>query len=109
KNEISERYGTTPLEYNEWIEMLKKAGISEIISEFDEWSKPEIFWKIRKDRDVEHYTKVLSRSELTTTIERITKEYGQDAVNIALENQRKFWEVVLNGTLGYCLFKGIKK
>ncbi|MFX1418217.1 MAG: class I SAM-dependent methyltransferase [Promethearchaeota archaeon] len=109
KSEISERYGTTPLEYNEWVEMLKKAGISEITTEFDEWSKPEMFWKIRKDRDVQHYTKVLSKSELATTIERITKMYGQDAVHIALENQRKFWEVVLNGTLGYCLFKGIKK
>lgn len=109
KDEISERYGTTPLEYDEWIEMLKKAGVSEIITEFDEWSKPEMFWKIRKDQDVKHYTKVLSKSELAKTIERITKGYGQDAVNIALENQRKFWEVVLNGTLGYCLFKGIKK
>ncbi|MFW9818659.1 MAG: class I SAM-dependent methyltransferase [Candidatus Thorarchaeota archaeon] len=109
KNEISERYGTTPLEFDEWIDMLKKAGVSEILTEFDEWSKPEMFWKIRKDRDVEHYTKVLKRSELTTTIESISKKYGQEAVNIALENQRKFWEVVLNGTLGYCLFKGIKK
>ncbi|NVM36149.1 MAG: methyltransferase domain-containing protein [Candidatus Lokiarchaeota archaeon] len=109
KDEISERYGTTPLEYDEWIETLKKAGVSEIITEFDEWSKPEMFWKIRKDQDVEHYTKVLSKSELATTIERIIKKYGQDAVHIALENQRKFWEVVLNGTLGYCLFKGIKK
>ncbi|MFX1502856.1 MAG: SAM-dependent methyltransferase [Promethearchaeota archaeon] len=109
KDEISERYGTTPLEYDEWIGMLKNAGVSEIITEFDEWSRPEMFWKIRKDKDVDHYTKVLSRSELAKTIERITKDYGQDAVNIALENQRKFWEVVLNGTLGYCLFKGIKK
>ena len=26
-----------------------------IISEFDEWSKPEMFWKIRKNRDVKHW------------------------------------------------------
>ncbi|MFX0008459.1 MAG: class I SAM-dependent methyltransferase [Promethearchaeota archaeon] len=108
KTEISERYGTNPLEYDEWIDMLKKAGVSEILTEFDEWSKPEMFWKIRKDRDVEDYTKILSRSELVTTIERISEIYGQDAVHVALENQKKFWEVVLNGTLGYCLFKGIK-
>lgn len=49
------------------------------------------------------------RSELDATIEKIFKIYGQGGVNKALENQRKFWEVVLNGTLGYCLFKGIKK
>jgi len=109
KDEISERYGTTPLEYNEWIQMLQKAGVRDIITEFDEWSKPEMFWKIRKDREVEHYTKVLSNSELTATIKKVTQQYGEDGVKKALENQKKFWEVVLNGTLGYCLFKGIKK
>ena len=96
KDEFSERYGTTPLEYDEWIKMLQKAGVTEIITEFDEWSKPEMFWKIRKDRDVNHYTKVLSRSELAIAIEKITKKYGQEGVNQALENQSKFWEKVLN-------------
>lgn len=109
KEEISERYGTTPLEYNEWVEMLEIAGVSGIITEFDEWSKPEMFWKIRKDREVEHFSKVLTRSELSTTIQRITELYGEEGVKKALLNQKKFWEVVLDGTLGYCLFKGIKK
>ncbi|MFX1346520.1 MAG: SAM-dependent methyltransferase [Promethearchaeota archaeon] len=109
KEEISERYGTTPLEYDEWIEMLQNAGVSEIITEFDQWSKPEIFWKIRKDREVEDYSKVLTRSELSTTIQRVTELYGEEGVKIALSNQKKFWEIVLDGTLGYCLFKGVKK
>lgn len=55
KQEISERYGTTPLEFSECIEMLQKAGTTDIINEFDEWSKPEMFWKIRKNRDVKHW------------------------------------------------------
>ena len=109
KEEISERYGTTPLEYDEWIEMLQNAGVSEIITEFDQWSKPEMFWKIRRDREVEDYTKVLTRSELSTTIQRVTELYGEEGVKKALLNQKKFWEIVLDGTLGYCLFKGIKK
>lgn len=109
KEEISERYGTTPLEYDEWKDMLEKAGVNEIKTEFDEWSKPEMFWKIRKDRDVEHYSKVLTRSELNDTIKKVTEMYGQEGVQKALTNQKKFWEVVLDGTLGYCLFKGIKK
>jgi ubiquinone/menaquinone biosynthesis C-methylase UbiE len=109
KEEISERYGTTPLEYDEWIEMLQNAGVSEIITEFDQWSKPEMFWKIRKDREVEDYTKVLTRSELSSTIQRVTELYGEEGVKKALLNQKKFWEVVLDGSLGYCLFKGIKK
>ncbi|MFW9874542.1 MAG: class I SAM-dependent methyltransferase [Candidatus Thorarchaeota archaeon] len=109
KEEISERYGTTPLEYDEWIEMLQNAGVSEIITEFDKWSKPEMFWKIRKDREVEDYTKVLTRSELSTTIQRVIDLYGDAGVKTALLNQKKFWEKVLDGTLGYCLFKGIKR
>jgi SAM-dependent methyltransferase len=36
KQEIAERYGTTPLEFSEWTEMLQKAGTINIISEFDE-------------------------------------------------------------------------
>ena len=109
KAEISERYGTTPLEYDGWIEMLQNAGVSEIFTEFDQWSKPEMFWKIRKDREVKDYTKVLTRSELSTTIQRVTELYGEEGVKKALLNQKKFWEVVLDGKLGYCLFKGIKK
>jgi ubiquinone/menaquinone biosynthesis C-methylase UbiE len=56
KDELSERYGTTPLEYDEWINMLKKAGVVDIIAEHEEWSKPEKLWKVRKDRDVTHYS-----------------------------------------------------
>ena len=55
KDDFSERYGTTPLELEEWISMLKKAGVKNIIHEFEQWSKPEMFWKIRKERDVKHW------------------------------------------------------
>ncbi|KKL89397.1 hypothetical protein LCGC14_1915110 [marine sediment metagenome] len=109
KNEISERYGTTPLEYEEWVSMLKKAGADEIVTEFEEWSKPEMFWKIRKDRDVKDFSKVYTRAELAVLIERIMKKHGEEGVKIALENQKKFTQVVLDGKLGYCLYKGIKK
>ena len=108
KEEISERYGTTPLAYEEWILMLQKAGVKNIITEFDEWSKPEMFWKIRKDRDVKNHRKVLTREEMGYTIERIMKEYGEQGVKKALENQQIFFDTILSGKLGYCLFKGIK-
>ncbi|MFW9865455.1 MAG: class I SAM-dependent methyltransferase [Candidatus Thorarchaeota archaeon] len=109
KEEISERYGTTPLEYEEWISMLKKASVDEIITEFDKWSKPEMFWNIRKDRDIEDFSKIYTRSELANLMKSISQKYGQDGLNVALENQGKFTKVVLEGKLGYCLFKGIKK
>ena len=108
KEEISERYGTTPLEYDEWISMLQKAGVREILTEFDEWSKPEMFWKIRKDRDVKHFSKVLTRSEMSQTIEKVTQIYGEKGVHKALENTKIFYDTILDGKLGYCLFKGIK-
>jgi len=108
KEEFSERYGTTPLEYDEWIAMLQKAGVKEIITEFDEWSKPEMFWKIRKDRDVEHFSKIFTNKELGATIKKITEEYGEQGVKKVLENQKIFFDAVLSGKLGYCLFKGIK-
>ncbi|MBU0987404.1 MAG: methyltransferase domain-containing protein [Proteobacteria bacterium] len=108
KDEISERYGTTPLEYDEWVAMLKQAGLRNIISEFDQWSKPEMFWKIRKDHDVRHHLKVLSLAERIRTSAKIFNRYGLKGVFKAFENERAFYRAVLDGKLGYCLFKGVK-
>ncbi|MFX1338980.1 MAG: class I SAM-dependent methyltransferase [Promethearchaeota archaeon] len=108
KEDISERYGTTPLEYDEWIAMLQKAGVKDIITEFDEWSKPEMFWKIRKDRDVKQFSKIFTNKELGATIKKITEVYGEEGVKKVLENQKIFYDAILSGKLGYCLFKGIK-
>lgn len=109
KDEISERYGTTPLEYKEWIEMLKKAGVSEIVTEHDNWSKPEMFWKIRKEREVKDFSDVYTQSEMMALIQKVTQEYGNDGVKIAVKNQDIFTNAVIDGKIGYCLFKGIKK
>jgi ubiquinone/menaquinone biosynthesis C-methylase UbiE len=40
KGEISERYGTTPLEFNEWKSMLLKAGATDIVHESDQGPGP---------------------------------------------------------------------
>ena len=108
KDEISERYGTTPLAFNEWMKMLKKAGASEIVSEFEEWSKPEMFWKIRKDRDVRSYKSVMTVCEKTRTALRIFKRYGLQGVFKVFQNEKIFFKTILDGKLGYALFKGIK-
>ena len=109
KNEISERYGTSPLEYSEWIDMLKKAGVINIVGEFDEWSKPEMFWKIRKDRNVKDHKSVMTLNEKLRTAYRIMKIYGIKGVFKIFENEKIFYQTVLNGELGYALYKGIKK
>ena len=108
KNEISERYGTTPLEFNEWKSMLIKAGTTEIINEFEEWSKPEMFWNIRKDRKVKNHKSVMTIHEKLITAYRIFKVYGLKGIVKVFENERFFFKMVLNGGLGYALFKGIK-
>jgi len=108
KEELSERYGTTPLEPEEWNRMLQKAGAVNIISEHEEWSKPERFWKVRKDREVTHYTKVLTLRERLVTLKRITQKYGIKGVTKAMENEKVFYQAVLDGKIGYGLYTGIK-
>lgn len=108
KDELSERFGTTPLERDEWIKMLEKAGVVDIISEYEEWSKSEKFWKIRKDRDVSHYSKVLTLPERLITFTRILRMYGIKGVLKTMQNEKIFYNAVIDGKIGYCLFKGIK-
>jgi ubiquinone/menaquinone biosynthesis C-methylase UbiE len=108
KTDIAERYGTTPLEYNEWMNMLVTAGVNNVVTEFEEWSKPEMYWKVRKNRDVPHYSKVMSLAEKTRTVYKIMRAYGMRGVIKAFQNEKYFYSAVIDGKLGYCLFKGIK-
>lgn len=108
KEELSERYGTTPLEKDEWITLMKKAGAREIASEFERWSKPEMFWKVRKDRDVKNHRSVLSLRERLPLLKRILGRYGIRGIRTALQNEKIFYGAVIDGTIGYCLYKGIK-
>jgi len=108
KDEFSERYGTTPLDLNEWLTMLEKAGVKNIIYEFEQWSKPEMFWKIRKDRDVKHWFFTMSIAEKLKTMKRIFTNYGLKGIATILKNERVFYRTVLQGKLGYALFKGEK-
>jgi ubiquinone/menaquinone biosynthesis C-methylase UbiE len=109
KDEISERYGTTPLEFTQWTDMLKKAGAVSIASEFEQWSKPEMFWNIRKDRKVRNHHRVMSAGEKIRTAWRVFKIYGTAGVLKVFENEKFFYKTVLSGALGYALFKGVKQ
>lgn len=108
KTDIAERYGTTPLEYAEWEYMLKIAGVKNIVAEFEEWSKPEMYWKVRINRDVPHYSKVMSITEKALTVYKVLRAYGMKGVINAFQNEKYFYSAVLEGKLGYCLFKGTK-
>lgn len=104
KYEISERYGTTPLEYDEWENMIMKAGGKKIITEFDEWSKPSLFWNIRKGKEISDPKKIMTIKEKLSTFKRVYKQYGFKGVLIALKNENEFIKAVNDGVLGYCLY-----
>ena len=89
--------------------MLQKAGTINITSEFDDWSKPEMFWKIRKDRDVKHLFYTMTIKEKLVTVSRILAKYGVKGVLTIMKNERIFYKTILAGKLGYALFKGTKK
>ncbi|HWR01443.1 MAG TPA: methyltransferase domain-containing protein [Chlorobaculum sp.] len=108
KDEFAERYGTTPLELDEWLHMLEKAGANNVVYEFEQWSKPEMFWKIRKDRDVRHWFFTMTIPEKLTTMARIFAKYGLKGVVTVMKNERVFYRTVLQGKLGYALFRGEK-
>lgn len=104
KDELAERYGTTPLESTEWIEMLGRAGARDIQVESDPWSRPEMFWKVRVDRTVRGPGAVLTPMEKARTAVRIARRFGLAGVRKAFENERAFYRAVLDGKLGYALY-----
>ncbi len=106
KEEFAERYGTTPLEHAEWTAMLARAGAIDIHSEVETWSRPEMFWKIRLERDVERPGAVLSPFEKARTALRVARRYGLAGVRKAFENERVFYRAVREGKLGYGLYWG---
>jgi SAM-dependent methyltransferase len=108
KSELSDRYGTTPLDESEWIGMLERAGVGNVHSEVDEWSKPEMFWKVRKDRDVSRPSGVLTIRERISTLSGLVRTYGASGVMNTLRNERVFFRAVLDGKVGYGLYWGLR-
>jgi hypothetical protein len=88
--------------------MLKKAGVKDIITEYEEWSKPEMFWKIRIDRDVKNYSEIFTKAETTFLIGKVIEKYGEKGLKKLAENDKIFYKTLLDGIVGYCLFKGVK-
>jgi len=108
REEITERYGTTPLELHQWLEMLENAGAKNIYYELEQWSTPEMFWKIRKDRDVKHWRFTMSPLEKIRTGFRVIKKFGIKGLFKMMQNGRVFFNTIRAEKLGYCLFKGEK-
>ncbi len=106
--DFAERYGTTPLEFDEWITMLRRAGFQDIVTEFDDWSKPEMFWQVRQDRKVTNHSQIFTWTERINIARKIFLSYGLRGMMKAFKNEQIVIQAIRNGKLGYCLFKGIK-
>lgn len=104
KEELAERYGTTPLESAEWADMLGQAGAREIHVESDPWSRPEMFWKVRLDRNVAGPHSVMAPIEKARTGLRVLRRFGIAGVWKGFENEREFYRAVRDGKLGYALY-----
>jgi hypothetical protein len=94
------------LEYDEWMKMLRHAGVRDIVTEFDEWSKPEMFWKIRVDRDAKHWLLALTLAEQLRTFGRIYKLYGVRGIFKILYNELIFFRTVRAEKLGLLPIQG---
>ncbi len=106
KRELSERYGTTPLEASEWTAMLARAGVCDLQSELEPWSRPEMFWNVRQGRTVRSPSGVLTAAERLRTVWRIAARHGPTGVAKALQNERAFFRAIRSGKIGYALYWG---
>ncbi len=106
KDDLAERYGTTPLERDEWTGLLRSAGLSEIGDEGEPWSRPEVFWNVRRDRAVCCPAMILTPAERLRTMARLVPRHGLKGVVKALQNERALFRAVRAEKLGYGLYWG---
>ena len=106
KNDLAERYGTTPLERDEWTGMLRSAGLEEVADEGEPWSRPEVFWNVRRDRKVCCPLMILTPAERLRTMGRLVPRHGLKGVFTALRNENSVFGAVRAEKLGYGLYWG---
>ena len=84
--------------------MLGRAGATDVQFETEPWSRPEMFWTVRKDREVTGPGNVLSIPERLKTVWRVVRRYGWGSVRTALRNERRILQTVVEGKLGYGIY-----
>jgi SAM-dependent methyltransferase len=109
KDDIAERYGTTPLEREDWVNLLNEAGIRVEHVELERWSRPEMFWAVREDRKPSGFGDILTLSERLHTLKSVCVEYGCSALWTVYRNEAVFKKLVTEGIIGYGLYVGVKQ
>lgn len=107
KDEIAERYGTTPLEREEWVNLLNEAGIRVDHVELDPWSRPEMFWAVREDRTPSGFGDILTFSERLHTLKNVCGKYGCGGLWTIYRNEAIFKKLVTERVIGYGLYVGV--
>ena len=102
------RLGTVPFQLDEWMHMMKKAGMSEIWTE--DWSSIErSIVKMRVDREVKRLEDMYTLREMYLSIfPRIFFKYGLKGIVYLNESNTAVIRLYYSGTLGYYLIKGKK-
>ena len=108
KRELAERYGTTPLEREEWTGMMRAAGLEQVEDEAEPWSRPEVFWNVRQGRRVCCPLMVLTPLERLRTLGRLLPRHGLKGVGKVLANERVFFRAVKAEKIGYGLYWGLR-
>jgi SAM-dependent methyltransferase len=106
KRELAERYGTTPLEREEWTGMMRAAGLEQVEDEAEPWSRPAVFWNVRQGRTVCCPMMVLTPGERLRTLTRLLPRYGLKGAWKVLANERAFFRAVKAEKIGYGLYWG---
>lgn len=106
--EFSDRLGTVPYPLEEWINMMKTAGASDIWTE--DWSSIDrSLIKIREDRTINKLENMYSfREKYLKIFPKILLKYRIKGIIYLNKSNKLIIPLYYDGTLGYYLIKGKK-
>lgn len=109
KDAVSLCYGSHLFTIMEWKSLIEQCGGVALSVEVDGWDRPDIFWKVRRERDVQSYQEIFTATEKMLVGKKIMKKYGMAGMSTAKQNEDTFYQAVLNRKIGYAIFLAEKK
>jgi ubiquinone/menaquinone biosynthesis C-methylase UbiE len=108
KQDFSRRFGSVPFMLQEWVAMMKNAGLTDIWTE--DWSDVErSIVKMRSDRNVKRLEDLYSfREKYLVIFPQIFRKYGIRGLLYLDKSNKMIIRLYNEGTLGYYLIKGKK-
>jgi ubiquinone/menaquinone biosynthesis C-methylase UbiE len=108
KQDFSRRFGSVPFMLEEWIAMMKNAGLTDIWME--DWSDVEkSIVKMRTDRNIKRLEDLYTfREKYLAIFPQILRKYGLGGLLYLDKSEKMIIRLYHDGTLGYYLIKGKK-